>query len=333
VFNDNGGRDFNFFEDNFNGQNHQNGGNRIYNLKQWSLANNGNNINQGNYTLVSKTFTTLLELSPASIHQGLRFGFYNPAGTLSTFRNTAIQAAAYSAAFILRNVYTTDKDIDGEEIRILKLRQQHAEQKINLLFADKLVNGSGFCDELHNHLDHYFNLCFDNTNPFAARILSDENLECDTASYKNLMNYRNQKFHPILDWRLGLTYLRMLKSTDIADILFVNENLHEFKNYNGQNNWKSGFQNLFQTWVTTTNLGNYNCVNTIPLCERKGDYIVGIHPLWDIDDPAGTLANVLQQLNGANKIIFVDSFNLIRRPGACYKAAIDGLGNNNQPIP
>jgi DEAD/DEAH box helicase domain-containing protein len=324
VFNDNGGRDFEFFENN----DINNRRNIIFN--QWSSDANDNP--KGSFTLANKTFTTLLELSPAAVHSGLRFGLYQDGdnNTLSTFQNTAIQAAAYSAAFILRNVYTTDKDIDGEEIRILKLRQQNAAQRLNILFADKLVNGSGFCRELYDNLAHYFNLCFDPNNPFASRILSDENLNCDTASYKNLMNFRNQKFHPILDWRLGLSYLRMLKNQDIDSILSASSDLHEFKNYNGANSWLEGFQLLFREWVETTELGNYYVVNDIPVCERNGNYIVGIHPLWDLENPIGILADVTNQLNG-EKIVFVDSFNLTRRPGASYKAAVDALPNNAPP--
>jgi hypothetical protein len=320
IFNDNRGSEFQFYENNRT------------NIYQWTSVPNDTPV--GIFSLANKTFTTLLEISPVSIHHGLRFGLYTDGDNLSIYRNTAIQAAAYSAAFILRNVYTTDKDIDGEEIRILKLRQQNAEDpKLNILFADKLVNGSGFCKELFDNLAHYFELCFDSSNPFASRILSNENLVCDTASYQNLMNFRNQKFHPILDWRLGLTYLRMLKNQDVNDVLHANNSLHEFKNYSSKDNWLEGFQNLFQEWVITTGIGEYSCLNNIPICKRGDNYIVGIHPLWDVENPVGILAEVTNQLNGGN-IVFIDSFNLMRRPGACYKASVDALpGNNPQPIP
>lgn len=311
VFNDNRGNDFQFFARNDNKPN--------TNYNQWSI--NGPNNPIGSYGLASKTFTTLLELSPAIIPDGLRFGFYQDgnANQLSLFRNTAIQAAAYSAAFILRNVYTTEKDIDGEEIRIIKLRQQNAVEKLNILFADKLINGSGFCKDLFDNLSHYLDLCFDEENPFTSRIQSVDNLQCDTASYRNLMNFRNQKFHPILDWRLGLTYLRMLKDTNINDILSADVNLHEFKNFNGKESWLLGFQNLFEEWVSTTGLGAFHISKEIPICERGGNYIIGIHPLWDINNPSGRLEDLLNNLGNVN-VQFVDSFNILRRPGACYKA-------------
>jgi Lhr-like helicase len=323
VFNDNSGRDFQFFENNVNLN--------VKNYNQWSLEQSESP--QGNYSLASKTFTTLLEISSVNIRPGLRFGLYQGDDMLTTFRNTAVQAAAYSAAFILRNVYTTDKDIDGEEIRILKLRQQNADIKLNILYADKLANGSGFCKELYDNLPLYLDMCFDDTNPFSSRILSEENLNCDTASYQNLMNFRNQKFHPILDWRMGLTYIRMLKDQDLEDIMNSSDALHEFRVFNGANCWLEGFQNLFQQWVETTQLGVYHCVEGLPICVRDGGYIIGIHPLWDIENADGRLAIVLNQLNTGNNI-FIDSFNLLRRPGACYKAAVDALPNNNHhPIP
>lgn len=311
VFNDNRGNDFQFYTRNDNRPN--------TNYNQWSI--NGPNNPIGSYGLASKTFTTLLELSPATIPQGLRFGLYQDgnANQLSLFRNTAIQAAAYSAAFILRNVYTTEKDIDGEEIRIIKLRQQNAVEKLNILIADKLVNGSGFCKDLFENLSHYLDLCFVGENPFSSRIRSLDNLQCDTASYRNLMNFRNQKFHPILDWRLGLTYLRMLKDANINEILNADDNLHEFKNFNGKENWLLGFQKLFEEWVLTTGLGTFHLSNEIPICVRGGNYIIGIHPLWDINNPSGKLEDLLNNLGNVN-VQFVDSFNILRRPGACYQA-------------
>jgi DEAD/DEAH box helicase domain-containing protein len=324
VFNDNRGSDFQFFERNYINPNK--------NYNQWTI--NGPNNPMGSYGLASKTFTTLLELSPARIPDGLRFGLYQDgdANQLSLFRNTAIQAAAYSAAFILRNVYTTEKDIDGEEIRIIKLRQQNAVEKLNILFADKLVNGSGFCKDLFDNLTHYLDLCFDEENPFASRIQSVDNLQCDTASYRNLMNFRNQKFHPILDWRLGLTYLRMLKDANIIEILDADVNLHEFKNFNGEENWLLGFQKLFKEWVSTTELGTFHVSKEIPICVRGGNYIIGIHPLWDINNPFGRLKDLLNNLREV-KVQFVDSFNILRRPGACYKAVTDLLGGGDPVIP
>ncbi len=323
VFNDNKGQDFEFYENNYSRPQSN------VNLYQWSI-NSVNNENMGTFSLANKTFTTLLEIGPKELPSGLRLGLYqdSEANKLSLFRNTAIQAAAYSAAFILRNVYTTDKDIDGEEIRILKLRQHNDVQKLNILLADKLVNGSGFCKELYDNISHYFNLCFDKSNPFASRILSEENLQCDTASYQNLMNFRNQKFHPILDWRLGLSYLRLLMNMDNESVLNANTSLHEFKNYNSSNNWSEGFQNLFSEWVNTTQLGDYHCIDNIPICLRNGHYIIGIHPLWDVEAQSGSLYNTINKLN-CNNPIFIDSFNLIRRPGACYSAVVEAIPNND----
>jgi DEAD/DEAH box helicase domain-containing protein len=311
VFNDNRGNLFNFYENNYRV------GNNI-NYNQWSLNQQGGNP-VGAFSLAKKTFTNLVEISPIQLMEGLSFGL-----GLDNYRNTAIQAAAYSAAFILRNVYTTDKDIDGEEIRILKLLQNNQDQQLNIVYADQLANGSGFCRDLSNNIEKYLNLCFDRNNPFAGRILSDQNLSCDTASYQNLMNFRNQKFHPILDWRLGITYLRMLKGGEQSknSILMADDQLHEFKSFNGQNSWIEGFRRLFQEWVETTALGNYHEAGDagIPICERNGTYIIGIHPLWNTVNPGESLAALVNELGGQNQIKYMDSFNILRRPGACYAA-------------
>jgi hypothetical protein len=124
----------------------------------------------------------------------------------------------------------------------------------------------------------------------------------------------------------------MLKGQDTNSILNADSNLHEFKNFNGKDNWLLGFQKLFEEWVITTNLGIYGVMNEIPICERDGNYIIGIHPLWDVSSPSGKLAETIGALGDMN-IQYVDSFNIMRRPGACYKAVNDQLGVNNNFIP
>jgi DEAD/DEAH box helicase domain-containing protein len=325
VFNDNNGMKFSFYDSPYHNQRE--------NYNQWSLTQNGNLI--GSFSLANKTFTNLLEIQPKQIIDGLRFGLYidGENNKSSKYINTAIQAAAYSAAFILRNVYTTEKDIDGEEIRILKLRQRITDEKLNIIYADKLINGSGFCRDLHENISYYLNRCFDDNNPFAKKILSEENLKCDSASYQNIMNFRNQKFHPILDWRLGLTYLRMLKGENELPILNSSFELHEYKRFNNEESWLIGFQELFRNWVENTGLGNFGIVAELPICERNGNFIIGIHPLWNIMNPLGILNNVINQIGAGNNLMFFDYFNIMRRPGACYMAAIELLGGGQQVIP
>ena len=143
------------------------------------------------------------------------------------------------------------------------------------------------------------------------------------------MNFRNQKFHTILDWRLGLSYLRMLKGGEEDLILSADSNLHEFKNFNGEPTWLKGFNELFKNWVETLEIGKYHERYGLPICLNGNEVIIGTHPLWDIRNPKGLLEKVVtEQKNNDRTIKFIDSFNILRRPGACKQALVV----NNQGI-
>jgi DEAD/DEAH box helicase domain-containing protein len=302
------------------------------NVKQWTSENPNGNGNQeieslGKYVLANKTYTSVLEIKPESNTPGLRYGAYleNEDSSRKAL-NTALKGAAYSAAFILRSVFTTDLDVDGEELRVLQLRELNDSKQFTILYADQLVNGSGFCERLHNQLGQSFKNLFDpNTvNQFAKVLMSEPALDCDSASYGNILNYRNLRFHSILDWRLGLTYLRMLNGIDADKILKSSSDLHEFKAFRDEPTWLEGFSKLFENWVDTLNMGNYYSRKGVPVCVNGDTVYIGIHPLWDIESPSGLLADIIEEQTAANREIkYVDSFNLLRRPGYC-KTMLEG---------
>jgi DEAD/DEAH box helicase domain-containing protein len=142
---------------------------------------------------------------------------------LKTLGCTSVRAAALSATFILINRAALHLDIDPEEFDIVEPRifKTRAGTIVPILqFADHLVNGAGFCEVLGkdnpvtkkilimdlissilNHFDEY---------PLNEFLRGEHEKACEQGCYQCLFRYRNQPFHGLLDWRLGLSFLSAL---------------------------------------------------------------------------------------------------------------------------
>jgi Lhr-like helicase len=297
---------------------------------QWIMADrlrqSASNLTK--LALVAPKTTDLLFFRPNSV----------PVGLVADISRggASVKAAFASAAFILRAIAADDMDIDPEELDICLLRR--VSLGINDLgfetfsgeigISDYLPNGSGFTRSLSEKLACYLSELEDpELNSYSERILSHEHQKsCDSACYQCLLNFRNMTYHPILDWRLGVALLRMMRHPD----------------------WKCGLDGQFdapgiQGWheaVTKSamrfvdgygkqfRLGDDN--NHLPIIEgisgvASGKLAIVIHSLWDSINPAGILAKTIgQQDADRDNILFVDSFNLTRRPGWVYRKLVTG---------
>ena len=114
-------------------------------------------------------------------------------------------------------------DIDAEELDVLEprlYRTPGGDMYPVLQFADRLINGAGISTSLASVIGtggtHLVGeLVLDAVNELGQYPLSDflaagHRDACTTACYRCLLRYSNQPFHGILDWRLGLAYLRAL---------------------------------------------------------------------------------------------------------------------------
>ena len=142
---------------------------------------------------------------------------------LKALAATAVRAAALSATFILVNRAALELDVDPEEFDVIEprlFRPAGGPSLPVLQFADHLVNGAGFCDALGaidpaigtpligsllrsatTELDQY---------PLNEFMRGNHEGSCEQACYRCLLRYRNQPFHGLLDWRLGLAFLSAL---------------------------------------------------------------------------------------------------------------------------
>jgi DEAD/DEAH box helicase domain-containing protein len=305
------------------------------------------------YSLAAKKFTSLLQIKPSNSHSLLQLSCeqmnHQQAGyELNNFRLQGVKSAVYSAAFLLRTVFTQQQDVDNSELEVLGLRHYSNEDGNKITgfsYADQLSNGSGFSQKLSERLADYINLCLNPTGNFNGEtikfvidLLSEKNQKnCDVADYTNLLNYRNKRFHPLLNWRLAVSYLRILRGDDeeISKITIADSSLPEFGYFNGKATWLEGIGLQLNEFKEEYGI-NSELITDFKLpflqCDApfENKIIIPYHPLWNKDNLLENplIKEILDEL-GSETIIYIDSFNLANRPGECYEKLVGGPGGPN----
>lgn len=316
------------------------------------INHNPNDETLPKFSLAANKFTSLLQIKPFNSFPLLQLSCElmndQQAGyELNNFRLQGVKSAIYSAAFLLRSVFTQQQDIDNSELEVLGLRHYTSDDGTRVTgfsYADQLSNGSGFSQKLSERLTDYINLCLDpkgnfngETIEFVIDLLSEKNQKnCDVADYTNLLNYRNKRFHPLLNWRLAVTYLRILRGDDedIDKITQADSSLPEFGYFNGKATWLEGIGlqlNEFKEEYGINSELISQCQLPFLQCNApfENKIIIPYHPLWNKDNLSENplIKEILDELD-SEEIIYIDSFNLANRPGQCYEKLVRGPGPN-----
>ena len=309
-----------------------------------------------NYNLASNKFTSLLQIKPHKINSGLQLcceqmNDQQADDEIYNFVLQGVKSSVFSAAFLLRSVFTQQQDVDNSELEVLGLRHytnEDGSKVTGFSYGDKLSNGSGFSQKLNDNLSNYINLCLDPTGNFNGEIiqfvidlLSKENQEnCDVADYTNLLNYRNKRFHPLLNWRLGVSYLRILrgKEDEIKKVISADSSLPEFGAFYGKDTWLEGVGVQLKEFKNEYNIKS-ELITDFMLPFLQGDdnsdyankIIIPYYPLWHKESLHNNplIKKILDELDNED-IIYIDSFNLANRPGDCYEKLKE---NSNQTEP
>jgi DEAD/DEAH box helicase domain-containing protein len=264
--------------------------------------------------LSSQKITNLLLVKPVEVPAGLNL---DPKFSIS------IRATLYSAATLLRVAIAQEHEIDTEEIEICNIRriplnQTHGCEYVGeLSFSDQLENGSGFVNRVY---ETWGNLLSGILNPLPdsfGGIITSKDHKCDSACYNCLKEYGNMAYHGFLDWKLGLTYLRILGDSNFACGLDGKFNTPELATWikdaeTAADNFKRNFG-----WEKKH-------FGVLPGVEFQNRKVIIVHPLWRTDHhKRGILAEAVAAAGGEAK--FIDTFNLSRRPGSSYLS----LGEEN----
>lgn len=256
--------------------------------------------------------TDVLRFRPLSVPSGLNLdpSFLNRDLPVP---NVCAKAAIYSAAFLLRSAVAKELDIDSEEIEICNYRRLEINGTYigEIALSDRLLNGAGFVSWIAENWEDVLGFMLSKQpGLFAKRVIDKVHRhDCDSACYDCIKVYRNMVYHGLLDWRLGMSYLRILRDAKYQcgiDGQFTEPELADWKDLavKVRNSFASQF--------------NYNPVtySELPGFDTGSMKIIICHPLWNLQNPKGILKEAVAA--AGDNIRFLDTFNLLRRPGWCY---------------
>jgi DEAD/DEAH box helicase domain-containing protein len=265
--------------------------------------------------LVAPKTTDLLRVRPASTPAGICL---DPAAN-----RAAVKAAYYSAAFIVRAAAAERLDIDPDELDISNVRRVEAEpgnRVGEIVISDHLANGAGFAARVaetwSNVLGSLVNVAAPE-NTFPGRLISAAHRSnCDASCYDCLRQYRNMSYHGLLDWRLGLSLLRVLASSQFRCGVDGDFGVPDL------DGWADAARSLRDSFCDS-----FNCTprafGPLPGFETGPRKVVIIHPLWDWEHPVGLLAAAQASVAADDQLQPLDTFNILRRPSWAYQSLAD----------
>jgi DEAD/DEAH box helicase domain-containing protein len=261
--------------------------------------------------LAAPKTTDVLRIRPSVVPSGLCLDPLASSG--------AVKAAYYSAAFILRSVAAERLDIDPEEIDVSNVRQVELLDGVKggeIVLNDHLANGAGFTAWIYQHWPEIMDTVVSTEAPlntFIGYLTSEKHRrDCDSSGYDCLRQFRNMSYHGLLDWRLGLSFLRSLHSNTFVSGL---NNIFGVPDLDG---WL-----VFASRLRDSFCQSFRCqpceFGQLPGFEVGGRQVIVVHPLWDTRHPRGILAEARAACQN-DRVQTVDTFNLLRREGWTYRS-------------
>ena len=196
---------------------------------------------------------------------------------LETGNESAIRAAFFSAAFLLQRTLADKLDVSPDEIEI---SDKIENGKPVIYLSDAAPNGAGIVSYLYqdNHLEEMLHEITDFKTAFMQSLISDKHRKsCKTSCQDCLLTYNNRGYHHVLDWRLGVSILRLMinPNFDFGFNPATRSNYPELSDYDEL--VVECAEKLRQTWSK----GSYwnTVTNNISGCRDVKNLII-YHPLW-----------------------------------------------------
>ena len=262
------------------------------------------------FALVAPKTTDVLRIQPNTVPKGL---------LLDPVASAGIKSAYYSAAFLIKIVAARELDIDPDEFDISNVRQiELLDGKVagEAILSDHLLNGAGFVAWIEKN---WFDLLTQLTNTdenvkgVVSEILSQSHKSnCDSSCYTCLRTFRNMAYHGILDWRLGISLLRILMDDQYSCGLNGDFSTPDLEG------WRERALQLRNIFCSTfaAEPSDYGSLPGFKLGRRQ---VMLTHPLWDWRIKVGLLAEAWADENGESELQTIDTFNLLRRQSWCYE--------------
>lgn len=279
--------------------------------------------------IMSRKRTDSLYVLMQAIPEGLAFDRVGSRGPHST----SVRAAAISATQLIVQRAALDMDIGPEEFEVLEPRLREGRPLLQI--ADFLVNGAGFSRRLAS---------IEGGRPVIARLIEslveDPNDRlvrpfyqeghpdiCARSCYRCLQRYNNRGYHGLLDWRLGVGFLRGLLDPTWRAGLDGNWNV-----FPELVDWprlaSEGAEEARRLDPNNRQVERYGPLELPVLIRKYGDSIeafVIVHPFWSLEESSlgsGALAETIAAI-AADNVYFVDTFEIARRPVRAIQNARD----------
>lgn len=276
-----------------------------------------NPASQRTFGLIAKKETDALYLELMGFDERLTLDRVARKGA---FSHLPTRSAAISATQILVQKAALDLDVASDEFEALEPRLREGRPMLQM--ADSLINGSGLCRRLGDdrsdgkpHIVHLIGEILGSADvwPLVDFLRVDEEgdhaARCQASCYRCIQRYGNRSYHGLLDWRLGLAYLRALVTPGYsAGLDNKDQDLPETKGWHAR---AFALAHAVEGMRPDSLTAEVHQPSGLPsLREKHGGkntYLI-INPLWRTDGEHG------EALSGGAAVRFVDTFNLERRP-------------------
>lgn len=231
---------------------------------------------------------------------------------------TGVRSGLISATQLIIQRASLELDINPEEFEVLEPRI--FKDKPILQLADVLANGAGFCRRLSETMSG-------DDKPLVLKLIESMVLQpendllmrrfvepfhlekCQTACYYCMQRYGNRMYHGLLDWRLGIAFLRVL--IDPNYLVGLNGEQRDFENKNWLDHVRVYVKNL---GAMRPDVLSYQEVSlgqlTLPALKRKNSLNIVVHPFWN----KKYITALLKESCPQAEIRLFNSFEAARRP-------------------
>lgn len=268
--------------------------------------------------LASTKITNSLQISPVRLNPNLRLLDMDIGLSMGRREpsRTSVRAAAISATEILVQRAALDLDIAPEEFDALApniMVTASGERLPYLQISDALPNGSGFCRHLLGDstipVSGLIRSILDEAEEWPRRAVAVEShrASCGSSCYRCLQRYNNRNFHGLLDWRLGLAYLRSIADPSYDAGFDGDYTCFEVSDWTASAIDLAEQTKIFIPGNTVGRAKDRSDIPTFSLDDNNSRWGVVVHPLWDA-------RKLFDRLGLDRTHVPIDSFELARRP-------------------
>jgi DEAD/DEAH box helicase domain-containing protein len=287
--------------------------------------------------LASNKKTEILRLSPSIVPMALNLNMVSNENDLPYIKaqSYGVRASFYSSAFLLQRIISDKLDVDPTEIEIADISRKALNDDTDrfaaeIILTDELPNGSGFVRHLYKNYETILSEIISpaDTSAYLKKIHSvSHSNTCLDSCYECLKVYRNMNYHSLLDWRLALSLMRIMK--DESHVCGADNNF-DFVELKG---WLNNATIMRDSFAISFGYAHKEEINGLPIIKwgiDKKNIIVIIHPFWNVTNLnydenwlALTITEVRRYVaRTGGTLSIIDTFNLYRRPGWCYEKLV-----------